>query len=497
MASSEQQLRSDAEAQLRRLQQLNKPQALDRLKALDPYVFEHLVAVLFERRGYTATTMGGAGDEGVDVVLQKAGQGAVVQCKRYENNVGQPTVRDLYGTMMHNHAGEAYLVTTAMVTRQAEEWAQGKPIHLIDGYTLVDWIMQSRAGSRLWAPWSRAQPASTGARQTDAPRGSMRFVVLASITILIALFGFAVGIAYFRIEQRWGTAPSEEPATLAVSPALSTPATAPEPDGIEGKGDSLRLAPGTTTPADTLATAPIETVEPISCQVPVDPRLESLYNGAALGCASGDANMVWSAWQPFEGGSMLWRSDTDAAYAFLNSGEKRWFQVQERWDGKSPASRGEPPPGLQAPERGFGYVWGIMDDLFQALGWATDKEKGFCAVIQPFERGFALLSDNVGSCTPENLYNQATAADWKPLSLVALTRGEWSDVRPSPTANQGTHSPSGAPSGAAMQRPASHGTFNAPRARQVILDARFDEWSGTWTPLDAVAYGASNRSGSA
>ena len=138
------QLEEEGASQLRRIQSLNKPRALDALQALDPLVFEHLVAALFKRRGFRATAVGATGDEGVDVRLRKRLSSAVVQCKRYKGSVGQPVVRDLYGTMLHNDAKEAYLVTTGRITRQAQAWAEGKPIYLVDGYQLVEWIITSR-----------------------------------------------------------------------------------------------------------------------------------------------------------------------------------------------------------------------------------------------------------------------------------------------------------------------------------------------------------------
>jgi hypothetical protein len=124
---------------------------------------------------------------------------------------------------------------------------------------------------------------------------------------------------------------------------------------------------------------------------------------------------------------MLWRSDTDAAYVFYK--DHRWFQVDERWDGKPPRERGTPPSGLQAPIRGFGYVWGLRDDIFAGLGWATDREKGFCAALQDFEHGFLIQSSNVVSCTADNLYNHAIEASWSPLSLATTEDGSWRNAR--------------------------------------------------------------------
>ena len=51
--------------------------------------------------------------------------------------MGEKIVRDLYGTLMHEGAFHAFLVTTAEISDAAEKWARGKPITLIDGPTLV------------------------------------------------------------------------------------------------------------------------------------------------------------------------------------------------------------------------------------------------------------------------------------------------------------------------------------------------------------------------
>lgn len=115
---------------------------------MDPIVFEHVVGAIFESRGFSATATIASGDEGVDLLLRKGLAKSVVQCKRYSDSVGQPVVRDLYGTMLHNQAKDAYLVTTAMITSQARAWAKGKPIHMIDGYRLVDWVVESNTTSR-------------------------------------------------------------------------------------------------------------------------------------------------------------------------------------------------------------------------------------------------------------------------------------------------------------------------------------------------------------
>ena len=113
---------------------------LAQLQALSPSEFEEYVARrIFERRGYKALNTPDVKDGGIDVlVTDRKGRQMVVQCKRYRNSVGEPVVRDLYGTMIGNGAISAYLVTTGEITAAARLWATGKPIELIDGQRLVE-----------------------------------------------------------------------------------------------------------------------------------------------------------------------------------------------------------------------------------------------------------------------------------------------------------------------------------------------------------------------
>ena len=119
--------------------QLLEPLSLDQLYNLHPAEFERYVARLFRQKGYRASVRGRSGDLGVDLVLTRpGGKRAIVQCKRYRNSVGPVIVRELYGTLIHEGVSHAFLVTTASISESARVWAQGKPITLIDGNTLVE-----------------------------------------------------------------------------------------------------------------------------------------------------------------------------------------------------------------------------------------------------------------------------------------------------------------------------------------------------------------------
>lgn len=112
--------------------------SLEELHALSPRDFEHYVAGLFERRGYTVEVRGRAGDLGVDLALISAdGRNAIVQCKRYRHTIGPDIIRELFGTMVHERAVHGFLVTTADISDGARAWAADKPITLIDGRTLA------------------------------------------------------------------------------------------------------------------------------------------------------------------------------------------------------------------------------------------------------------------------------------------------------------------------------------------------------------------------
>lgn len=124
---------------------LSDARSLEGLLALSPEGFEALVAELFRRHGYEVTAAGGSSDHGVDVVVYVSeDEKWIVQCKRYQGSVGEPIVRDLYGTMLHEGAQKAFLVTTGTLTNQAMEWARNKPLVLYDGEALVTLIRRTQ-----------------------------------------------------------------------------------------------------------------------------------------------------------------------------------------------------------------------------------------------------------------------------------------------------------------------------------------------------------------
>jgi hypothetical protein len=100
-------------------------------QTLDGRRFEIELAAVLRNLGYDVNWTGRAGDGGVDLVLSRAGREVIVQCKAHKNRIGPGPVRDLYGTMIHRNAREAWLVTANGFSQAARDFAHGKGIRLL------------------------------------------------------------------------------------------------------------------------------------------------------------------------------------------------------------------------------------------------------------------------------------------------------------------------------------------------------------------------------
>lgn len=327
--------------------------------------------------------------------------------------------------------------------------------------------------------------------------------------VLFGIFAFSVGIGWATLSNRLGPGSATEAPIVAATSQVTATAQSDEvatatPPGNATAANPMGTAPQ-ATPAPTATTAPTATGVPTRvCAVPLDAQFATVFDGGALGCPVAPTSIVWAAYEGFERGAMLWRSDTNLSYILYNDGT--WEPSNETWNGQEPPSRGDPPAGLYRPERGFGYVWGVRDDVFTRLGWATMPEKGFCAAVQPFEQGFGLASALVESCTPDNLYNQAFDPGWRPLLMALDNTGRWRSgtLASQPIVTPAT--PVQAPATAAptatatalvdsSSRPAQHGVFVARPGQIAALDGQFNDWPGPWIPLNTVIQGGEQWGG--
>jgi hypothetical protein len=307
------------------------------------------------------------------------------------------------------------------------------------------------------------------------PQRTLSTMTWISLIVAAALIAFSIGLAVGTLRSRTGRVASVAPPT----PEATAIAIVGLPTDVVTATIATVAATASPTPTLTLTPTPSPTV---ACTLPVDGQFATGYDPAELGCATAQAAIYWAAWEPFERGAMFWRSDTNQAYALFHDGV--WTPVDQGWDGQEIPSRGDPPPGLRAPIRGFGYAWALRDDLFNRLGWATSEEKGFCATIQPFERGFMMVSSTVEYCQ-DNLYNTAREPGWTPLQLVVRNEGLWRNLAQPAVITVPD---------AQVSRPAANGWVVA-TSLTPQLDADFAEWPLTWSTISAVVQGAEYYAG--
>jgi hypothetical protein len=103
-------------------------------------------------------------------------------------------------------------------------------------------------------------------------------------------------------------------------------------------------------------------------------------------CPEDPARTVTAVWQPFEGGVMLWFSDTRQIYVMTNA-DGRVHVFQDTFVEGMPDPDAVAPEGLLTPIRGFGLVWESLGGAEgSGLGWAMAQEIGFDSARQPAGR---------------------------------------------------------------------------------------------------------------
>jgi len=132
---------------VRRRHRLARTRSIAVADGLTGAQFEHWLADLLRRSGFTQVVVsGGAGDLGADVVARAPDlRLVVVQCKRYaaDRRVGSPEVQRFAGTARQLHGADiAVIVTTATFTRPAETTAARLGIRLVDREMLARWAAE-------------------------------------------------------------------------------------------------------------------------------------------------------------------------------------------------------------------------------------------------------------------------------------------------------------------------------------------------------------------
>lgn len=118
---------------------------VENLLRLDWKQFERWTAECYRARGWSVQVVGGGGaDGGVDLLCTRADELCLVQCKKWTGRVGSKEVRELFGLLHHHGASSADVVALKGFTRDARDFAKGKPMRLLDGQAAIDLLKRPR-----------------------------------------------------------------------------------------------------------------------------------------------------------------------------------------------------------------------------------------------------------------------------------------------------------------------------------------------------------------
>ena len=100
--------------------------------------FERAVGELYRREGYRVTENGlGGADGGVDLVVERAGERLLVQCKRWRRPCGVGPVRELAGVLALQHGATGVLACPGGFTDAARRFSGQAGIELLDDGALL------------------------------------------------------------------------------------------------------------------------------------------------------------------------------------------------------------------------------------------------------------------------------------------------------------------------------------------------------------------------
>jgi superfamily II DNA or RNA helicase len=151
------------------------------LDNLDDKQFEILVAQVYEKLGYAVSVTGRSHDGGIDIWAERLSAGGkdviVVQCKHQKQSVGRPVLQQLWGVVSSDSSvTQCAVVTSAGFSREAQEFARGKRMTLIDRSALEELARKhgiaefvSAGGDRKADPGPRRAGESAGPPREHQP----------------------------------------------------------------------------------------------------------------------------------------------------------------------------------------------------------------------------------------------------------------------------------------------------------------------------------------
>lgn len=134
--------------------------------------FELLVGEAFRRKGYGVSETGGRGaDGGVDLILRRGSEVALVQCKHWKTwRVGLPIVREFLGAMTAHQASKGWVITSGRFTAEAVAFAGQHGIELVDGDAMPSFVGSSTVRPESPVPPTTPQAETTARELPSCPQ---------------------------------------------------------------------------------------------------------------------------------------------------------------------------------------------------------------------------------------------------------------------------------------------------------------------------------------
>lgn len=111
--------------------------ATEAFDGLSGVAFEAYLAKLLRGLGFSDISGTPAtGDQGADLLAEKAGRKIAIQAKRHAGSVGNSAVQEIVAALKFYQADEGWVITSGTFTEAARALAQANRIRLVDGQEL-------------------------------------------------------------------------------------------------------------------------------------------------------------------------------------------------------------------------------------------------------------------------------------------------------------------------------------------------------------------------
>ena len=114
------------------LDKLEKNRDVSNSSNLDGWEYENLICLRLKSLGFKAEVTPGSGDQGADVLAERAGKTFVIQCKYYSKPVGNKAVQEAFSGQHFYNTNYAVVVTNTSYTKSAKSLADKSKVILLN-----------------------------------------------------------------------------------------------------------------------------------------------------------------------------------------------------------------------------------------------------------------------------------------------------------------------------------------------------------------------------